>query len=86
MDSRGRLVMFGLHLAGFAWCGFLYWLAADWSWLGGWWLLGPWIVLGVISLVIYIGTWTDAPAIWWWPYLIACWPIMWTGGIVHPLN
>lgn len=71
--------MLVLHAIGITVCAVLWWL-------GGWWALGPWLGLGVFSLVIYIRTWTDTPAIWWWPYLVACWPIMWLGGIVHPLN
>lgn len=77
--------MLSFHVGGVAWCALLYWLASDWPLLGGWWLLGPWLALGVLSLIIYIETWTDTPALWWWPYLIMCWPIIWTGGIVHPL-
>lgn len=80
------LIMIALHVVGVAWCIFLYWIAHDWAWLGGWWLLGPWLGLGIASLVIYIQTWTDTPAIWWWPYLIMDWPLIWTGGLVHPLD
>jgi hypothetical protein len=79
MDWIGRIQMLALHVAGIGLCIFLWWAA-------GWWLLGPWLALGIVSLVVYINTWTDKPAIWWWPYLIMCWPIIWSGGLVHPLR
>lgn len=86
MDWQGKLIMWAFHIGGFAWCAFLYWLASDWQVLGGWWLLGPWLGMGVFSLYVYVSEWTDTPAIWWWPYLVMCWPIIWSGGIVHPLD
>jgi hypothetical protein len=45
-----------------------------------------WIAMGIFSLVVYLRTWTDKPPLWFWPIIVLLWPLVWTGGIIHPLH
>lgn len=45
-----------------------------------------WLTIGALSLIIYLRTWVDTPPLWFWPVIILAWPMVWTGGIIHPLR
>jgi hypothetical protein len=45
-----------------------------------------WLAFGVVSLVLYLSHWRDKPPIWYWPVIILLWPMVFSGGIIHPMR